>query len=209
MEIKCLELRDTNTFIPVICIRPVAENESQRYLLQRDGYRADHSEHCIIMIDAQCRGCSYDPYNWIGSRTKGQAHSYIEEHWHDLTDGDVIDVQFILGETKDKKRSEREGASVKMREIEFTQYLRPDGRRASVAIERPVAIVDLADAIIARGYRFECEHLTTGHASFTITNEEGDAAIEVVPNGPEVPIAIDRMIERFARSISNQGKIKI
>jgi hypothetical protein len=111
MEIKCLELRDAGTFIPVICIRPVAENESQRYLLRRDGYRADHSEHCIIMIDAQCRGCSYDPYNWIGSRTKGQAHSYIEEHWHELSDGDVIDVQFILGETRDRKRSEREGAS--------------------------------------------------------------------------------------------------
>ena len=30
MEIKCLELRDSMTFIPVICIRPVPENEAQR-----------------------------------------------------------------------------------------------------------------------------------------------------------------------------------
>jgi hypothetical protein len=112
MEIKCLELRDYGTFIPVICIRPVPENEAQRYLLRRDGYRGDDSEHCIIMIDAQCRGVAYDAYDWKDRRTKGHAHNYIQEHWHDLTDGDVIDVQFILGETQDKKRSEREGASI-------------------------------------------------------------------------------------------------
>src|SRR5262249_38427507 len=63
MEIKCLELRDSMTFIPVICIRPVPENDAQRYLLRRDGYRGDSSEPCIIMIDAQCRGVAYDPYD--------------------------------------------------------------------------------------------------------------------------------------------------
>jgi hypothetical protein len=81
MEVKCLELRDRNNFVPVICIRPVADNEAQRYLLRRDGYRADESEHCIIMIDAQCRGVAYDPYDWPGNtRTKPNAHHYIEEH---------------------------------------------------------------------------------------------------------------------------------
>jgi hypothetical protein len=108
VEIKCLELRDANTFVPVICIRPVADNDAQRYLLRRDGYRADATERCIIMIDAQCRGCAYDPYHWVGKRTKRTAHAYIEQHWHELADGEVIDVQFILGETLSKKISERE-----------------------------------------------------------------------------------------------------
>ena len=68
--------------IPVICIRPVAENAEQRYLLRCDGYRADNTERCIIMIDAQCRGVSYDPFNWVADpRTKPQAHFYIEQHW--------------------------------------------------------------------------------------------------------------------------------
>lgn len=108
MEIKCLELRDAGTFIPVICIRPVAENEGQRYLLRRDGYRADETEDCIIMIDAQCRGVAYDPYDWTGdARTKRNAHHFIRKNWHTLNDGDVIDVQFILGETTEKKVSER------------------------------------------------------------------------------------------------------
>jgi hypothetical protein len=108
MLVKCLEIRDKNTFFPVICLHPVADNEAQRYLLRRDGYSAHVGEQCIIMIDAQCRGVSYDPYNWKGSRTHTVAHNYIREHWADLCDGDVIDVEFILGETLTPKTSERE-----------------------------------------------------------------------------------------------------
>jgi hypothetical protein len=108
MEIKCLEIRDSMTFIPVICIRPVPTNEAQRYLLRRDGYRGDLTEGCIIMIDAQCRGVAYDCYDWNdGSRTKKIAHNYIAEHWHELLDGDVIDVEFILGERPTRKVSEK------------------------------------------------------------------------------------------------------
>lgn len=112
MEIKCLEIRDSMTFIPVICIRPVADNEAQRYLLRRDGYRADDTETCIILIDAQCGGVSYDPYEWGGrrGRTIPEAHRWIEQNWHDLKDGDVVDVQFIVGETAAPKLSESQEA---------------------------------------------------------------------------------------------------
>ena len=112
MEIKVLELRDSGTFIPVICIRPVPDNEAQRYLLRRDGYAGNETEHCIIMIDAQCRGVAYDSYDWRDSRTKGTAHHFIAEHWNELKDGDVVDVQFILGETEEPKISERQTAPV-------------------------------------------------------------------------------------------------
>ena len=112
MEVKCLEIRDASTFIPVICLRPVPENEGQRYLLRRDGYRGDDSETCVIMINAQCHGCAYDPYDWPDRRTKGTAHLFIAEHWSELADGDVVDVQFILGETTSKKKSERETSSL-------------------------------------------------------------------------------------------------
>ena len=107
MEVKCLEIRDAGTFVPVICIRPVPDNEAQRYLLRRDGYRGNDEEGCIILIDAQCRGVSYDPYDWPHDpRTKPRAHLYIAEHWAKLKDGDVIDVEFILGERATKKVSE-------------------------------------------------------------------------------------------------------
>jgi hypothetical protein len=86
----------------------VPVNEAQRYLLRRDGYSGTAAEHCVIMIDAQCRGVAYDCYDWPGgSRTKKVAHNYIAEHWHELRDGEVIDVEFIIGESATKKISER------------------------------------------------------------------------------------------------------
>jgi hypothetical protein len=89
------------------------------------------------------------------------------------------------------------------RDIKFTQFLMPDGRQSPVTIARPTPIADLADAIAARGFRFECEMLPTREISLTITNDDdGDVAIEVVPNGPEVPQAIDRMIEKFAATLA-------
>lgn len=109
MEVKVLEVRDAGTFLPVICVRPVAENEGQRYLLRRDGYRATGGEECIIMVDAQCRrGAQYDPYNWK-DRTHQVAHDFIQKNWARLHDGDVIDVEYILGESEGPKRSERHG----------------------------------------------------------------------------------------------------
>jgi hypothetical protein len=107
MQVKCFEVRDDGTFIPVICIWPVPDNQEQHYLLRRDGYRGDVTEQCIIMIDAQCHGVAYDAYDWAGSRTKKVAHNHIAKNWHTLKDGDVIDVEFILGETKEPKLSER------------------------------------------------------------------------------------------------------
>jgi hypothetical protein len=36
----------------------------------------------------------------------GTAHAHILQNWHSLTSGDVIDVEFILGESKQPKESE-------------------------------------------------------------------------------------------------------
>lgn len=108
MEVKCLEIRDSMTFIPVICIRPTPDNEAQRYLLRRDGYRGKEDEGCVILIGAQCRGVAYDPYDWPASpRTIRQAHIHIRNYWHALKDGDVVDVEFILNEKAAPKVSER------------------------------------------------------------------------------------------------------
>lgn len=109
MQIKVLEVRDRRTFIPVICIKPIADNEGQRYLLRCDGYAADASETRVIVIKNQCYAVSYDPYKWSENpRTMRAAHMCIEANWERLRDGDVVDVEHYLGETKTKKVSERE-----------------------------------------------------------------------------------------------------
>lgn len=88
-----------------------------------------------------------------------------------------------------------------MAEIPFTQYLRPDGRTVPVTINRPDDIAVLAEFIREHGFRFECEHLSTGHVSLTIAGPDDDADIAVVANGPEVPLAIDQMVVRFAAKL--------
>lgn len=82
--------------------------------------------------------------------------------------------------------------------VEFTQYLRPNGRKQLIYIELDEETEDKAEQIIAKGLTFECEVLSDDiTCSFTITDpEEGDLDIELCPNGPRVPDAVKRLIMR-------------
>lgn len=91
-------------------------------------------------------------------------------------------------------------------EIPFTQYMLPSGHLKEVSIERPDEVVRRAEALIARGYRFECEMLTDMQTvSLTVVDpdDEGDIAIELCKNGPGLlGLAVDRLVdqaEKFAR----------
>jgi hypothetical protein len=107
MIAKALELRDEGTFIPILCVDMQPANEGQRYLLRRCGYSCDGRPNIILTrLDGDGHPATNDPYYW-GGRTYPVAHEWIIEHWHELKDGDVVDVQFILGETTHPKRSER------------------------------------------------------------------------------------------------------
>ena len=105
LETKVLEVRDIATHIPVLAIRMLAKNGIQRYYLHsRSGYPSDGS--CIAMIILNDCDGNCDPYAW-GDRTRATAHHYIYEHFDELKDGDVVDVEFIKGEKPVKKVSER------------------------------------------------------------------------------------------------------
>lgn len=104
---KILEIRDRMTYTPVLAISTDGESPEQAYHLRTAGYASDG--HTIIVVRlTDCRA-SCDPYGWdeLGARTMPNAHKYIGEHFEELKDGDVIDVEFILGETATKKNSER------------------------------------------------------------------------------------------------------
>lgn len=113
METKLFEVRDRGTFIPVIAINLGSENESERYLLGRAGYGRtpeDHQRYVLLSnIDGDSHSAlTYDPYKHTdGSRTMKEAHTYIKDHWSDLKSGDVVDIEFILKETKVCKKPER------------------------------------------------------------------------------------------------------
>lgn len=114
MEVKIFEIRDRMTFFPAICIKPMSTGiAAQNYLLGRAGYdlartkKSISGNTVIFMHGTDVKRCQYDTH-W-GDRTYQTAHEYIKENWDDLESGEVIDVEFILGETKIKKISEALG----------------------------------------------------------------------------------------------------
>lgn len=112
MQTKVFEIRDHHTFIPAVGILMQPHNSDltaaarESFLLRRAGY---HFEQCVVLCRMECAGtdrnATYDPFAW-GDRTMHTAHLYITEHWPELASGAVIDVAFILGETREPKTSE-------------------------------------------------------------------------------------------------------
>lgn len=111
METKVLEIRDSGTFMPCIAIKLSSENEMETYLLNRAGYSLYRD---YILFHPLCTNqINYDQYEWNrGARTVPMAHDYVIKNWASIESGDVIDVQFIIGETVEKKKSERLGDAV-------------------------------------------------------------------------------------------------
>ena len=107
MHTKLFELRDRMTFIPIVCIDCRRHyDDVSNFLLGRSGYGYTHS--VLMTALAGGRKAHSDPYDWA-DRTYQTAHLYIIEHWDELTSGQVIDVEYISGETPTMKVSERLG----------------------------------------------------------------------------------------------------
>jgi hypothetical protein len=95
-----------------------------------------------------------------------------------------------------------------MGQIPFTQYLLPNGERKATSIEMDDSISALADELIAKGYRFECEILTTSDVSLTCVDPEdtGDIAMVICKNGPDVPTFVEKLV-RHAVEYDKTGVI--
>jgi hypothetical protein len=112
MIAKTFEIRDDGTFIPVLAVKLQPGCEADRFLLSRAGFGSDLiAQSAYVMV---CRlndeGAHSDPHAWDYARTMPNAHTYIIEHFDELESGDVVDVEFILGERATPKRSERAAA---------------------------------------------------------------------------------------------------
>lgn len=79
--------------------------------------------------------------------------------------------------------------------MNFTQYLLPDGRKKPMEIFMPDEVEEIASQLTQKGYEFEAEILTTGEVSLECVYGEGEsAAIEIVPNGPDVISAVEKLV---------------
>jgi hypothetical protein len=110
METKLFELRDRNTFVPVVAILLRSDDSQERWLLRRCGYSNQPMARRFIMLTRlEGRGIAHVDEHYWGDRTFQSAHGWIERHWDRLETGDVVDVEHILGETTAPKKSERYG----------------------------------------------------------------------------------------------------
>ena len=109
MITKLFEIRDRNTFIPVLATKIDHEIEAQSWLLRRAGFDNPNALYILLCrIDSGDNECRVNRYEWR-DRTMVTCHTHIVENWAKLNDGDVIDIEFILGEAHFKKVSERIG----------------------------------------------------------------------------------------------------
>ena len=109
IESKVIEIRDRGTMIAALAIRMLGTNPVQQYYFRRCGYPADGTSIMLMMLsDGKATN---DPYSWgelrMGPRTMPVAHNWIIDHYDELSDGDVVDVQAVLNETAVPKVSER------------------------------------------------------------------------------------------------------
>lgn len=111
MQVKALEVRDRATCIPVLAVDMnvgvpgMPTHQAQWRLLRRAGYPCDGRPNILLTHLAGQGKATNDPYEW-GGRTYPVAHNYIIDNWCSLKDGDVVDVEFILGEASAPKKSE-------------------------------------------------------------------------------------------------------
>lgn len=85
--------------------------------------------------------------------------------------------------------------------IHFTQYLRPNGVTLHRTFEASREVEALADELVAAGYRFEVELLSSGHVHMDCCgpvlhdrSDDGAIALELCDNGPPVEAAVERLV---------------
>jgi len=104
MKLLLLEIRDRATFIPVFAMKMMPATSIEEYLLLKTGYGYDLP--LVLLGRIEGGSTEYTPDSW-NDRTFTTAHKYITENFDSMQTGDVVDVEFILGETTTKKISQR------------------------------------------------------------------------------------------------------
>lgn len=101
---KVFEVRDRATFIPVLATPLGSSPEPEGYLERRAGFGQFTGLVVVTQLLSMTSNC--DAFEWP-NRTMHEAHKYIKDHFNELQPGQVIDVEYILGETEEPKVSER------------------------------------------------------------------------------------------------------
>jgi len=90
--------------------------------------------------------------------------------------------------------------------VEFTQYLRPDGRKQTITMDVPDDLKEKIDFIIKNNHEFTCEVLTTGEVALYVSNNEEDIECLIVNNGPGMKEKVIELINNGFELLKNSEK---
>lgn len=103
-EVKFIEILDRMTFIPAVAVLLAPHEPREALLMHRAGY-GPASPNTVLMARLVDGRGHVDPFEWC-DRTHTSAHRFIAANWNVIQSGDVVDVEYILGETTEPKKSE-------------------------------------------------------------------------------------------------------
>ena len=101
---KFLEIRDRATYVGVYAFKINPKNMPSIKIVRRAGFGPQQPYIMLGRLDGNT--CTYSPHEHNSPRTMKVAHLHLIENWDAIKSGDVIDIEFILGETSVKKESE-------------------------------------------------------------------------------------------------------
>lgn len=106
MTVKLFEVRDRATFLPVIAIRLDLNEmtEQELYLIRSAGHPID-ANYSIGVFRLEDGSGSFDPFMQQRGRTLKEVHLWLQGNFDTTASGQVLDVEYILGETPTPKIS--------------------------------------------------------------------------------------------------------
>ena len=104
LEIKFVEVVDIATCIPCLLLKGKPDNMDNRqsWIWERGGW--GDTEGIYLMPIQTPELTKYDPYDYK-DRTFKTVLLHAQQNWNTINDGDVIDVEFVLGEKSAPKES--------------------------------------------------------------------------------------------------------
>jgi len=115
MDTRIIEIRDSGTTIICMASKFGALSSWEEWAVARSGYGSDMESRGWYVIlwpmDGGSSLCTTDPFDWPasrGGRTMFEAHRWLRDtaDWENIKSGSVVDVEFLLGETDEPKKSE-------------------------------------------------------------------------------------------------------
>jgi len=108
VAVKFLEVRADGYFLSMLAVGayPTIDklNDREIWILNRAGRSAKHTQ--ILLMDLVSGASSWEPGNWTDRETT-ITHVHLLSNWKSIKSGDVIDIQYILGERKTIRLSEQ------------------------------------------------------------------------------------------------------